>query len=444
MQHALERNGLRDASAAVLELDERRFSRLGWVLVLAGFAGFLAWAALAPLDKGVGVSGTVVVSGQRKAVQHPGGGVVRQIRVQDGEHVEAGQVLLEVDSTRARAQVDALQGQYLGALAEQARLQAELDGSERIAFAANLLSEGSASVQALLALQRQLRDSRRQALALELDGIAANRAGLQAQVQGLQATLASRQAQRGALEEQLRGLRQLASEGYVPRNRLLDSERLLAQLNGEIAADLGNLGNTRRQVEELGLRARQRQEKFQEDVRGTLADTRVRAEELRNRLEGARFDLTASEVRAPVSGRIMAQEVFTEGGVINPGQTLMEILPDNTPLLVDARLPVELVDRVHVGLPVELMFSAFNQSTTPRVSGEVTLVSADRLEDERSDRPYYNLRIRVSDEGVQRLAGLQIRPGMPVEAFVRSGERSLLSYLFKPLADRSHLALGEE
>ncbi len=164
---------------------------------------------------------------------------------------------------------------------------------------------------------------------------------------------------------------------------------------------------------------------------------------MRNRLASARFDLANSEVRAPVAGLVVGQEVFTEGGVIAPGQQLMEILPERQPLLVDARLPVEMVDKVRVGLPVELMFSAFNQSTTPRVEGEVTLVSADRLLDERSEAPYYRVRIRVGEEGVRRLAGLEIRPGMPVEAFVRSGERSLLNYLFKPLADRTHLALGK-
>ena len=226
----------------------------------------------------------------------------------------------------------------------------------------------------------------------------------------------------------MRGLRQLASEGYVPRNRLLDSERLLAQVNGEIAGDLGSLGSTRRQILELRLRMAQRREKFQEEVRASLADAQVRAEELRNRLASARFDLANSEVRAPVAGLVLGQEVFTEGGVIAPGQQLMEILPERQPLLVDARLPVGMVDKVRVGLPVELMFSAFNQSTTPR--GQVTLVSADRLLDERGEAPYYRVRIRVGEEGVRRLAGLEIRPGMPVEAFVRSGERSLLNYLF--------------
>ena len=446
------------AGGAALELDEKRFSRLGWGLVLLGFVGFLLWAGLAPLDKGVGVSGTVMVAGSRKAVQHPTGGLVRHIRVHEGERVEAGQVLLEMDATQARAQADGLFAQYLAALASLARLSAERDEKARIEFPAELLALDDPRLPTLLEQQRQLHDSRRRALRLELDGLAETVAGSQAQLfleggallllaaqlDGLQAALRSKEQQRAALEEQLRGLRQLASEGYVPRNRLLDSERLLAQVNGEIAGDLGSLGSTRRQILELRLRMAQRREKFQEEVRASLADAQVRAEELRNRLASARFDLANSEVRAPVAGLVVGQEVFTEGGVIAPGQQLMEILPERQPLLVDARLPVEMVDKVRVGLPVELMFSAFNQSTTPRVEGEVTLVSADRLLDERSEAPYYRVRIRVGEEGVRRLAGLEIRPGMPVEAFVRSGERSLLNYLFKPLADRTHLALGEE
>ncbi|HIE5710130.1 TPA: HlyD family type I secretion periplasmic adaptor subunit [Pseudomonas aeruginosa] len=429
---------------AALELDEKRFSRLGWGLVLLGFVGFLLWAGLAPLDKGVGVSGTVMVAGSRKAVQHPTGGLVRHIRVHEGERVEAGQVLLEMDATQARAQADGMFAQYLAALASLARLSAERDEKARIEFPAELLALDDPRLPTLLEQQRQLHDSRRRALRLELDGLAETVAGSQAQLDGLQAALRSKEQQRAALEEQLRGLRQLASEGYVPRNRLLDSERLLAQVNGEIAGDLGSLGSTRRQILELRLRMAQRREKFQEEVRASLADAQVRAEELRNRLASARFDLANSEVRAPVAGLVLGQEVFTEGGVIAPGQQLMEILPERQPLLVDARLPVGMVDKVRVGLPVELMFSAFNQSTTPRVEGQVTLVSADRLLDERGEAPYYRVRIRVGEEGVRRLAGLEIRPGMPVEAFVRSGERSLLNYLFKPLADRTHLALGEE
>lgn len=179
-------------------------------------------------------------------------------------------------------------------------------------------------------------------------------------------------------------------------------------------------------------------------MRQQLADARLKVEELGSRLSAADFELAHTEVRAPAGGTVVGLDVFTEGGVIAPGQVLMEIVPQDAPLLVDARAPVELVDKLQPGLDVELLFVAFNQSRTPRVNGKVTLVSADRLLDEKTDQPYYRLRVQVDDDGLRQLQGQTIRPGMPVQAFVRTGERSLLNYLFKPLTDRTHMALVEE
>jgi len=324
-------------------------------------------------------------------------------------------------------------------------LNAEREGATDIVFDPQLQALASEpDVAASLALQRQLFSSRRQALSMEQQGIAETIAGSEAQLRGTRDSQASKRQQRSALNEQLQGLRELARDGYIPRNRLLDSERLYAQIDGSIAEDYGRIGQLQRQILELRLRIRQSTEDFQKDLRSQLADTRIRTEDLRNRLASAEFELANSQVRAPAAGVVVGLEVYTEGGVIKPGQPLMDIVPQDEPLLVEARVPVQLVDKVHPGLPVELMFSAFNQSTTPRVPGEVTLVSADRQVDERSEEPYYTLRATVSAEGMQQLQGLQIRPGMPVEAFVRTGERSMLNYLFKPLLDRTHMALVEE
>ncbi|MBF0640371.1 HlyD family type I secretion periplasmic adaptor subunit [Pseudomonas protegens] len=433
------------AASNVLSLDDRKYSRLGWLLVLGGFAGFIGWAALAPLDKGVAVSGKVMVSGHRKTVQHQSGGIVERIEVKEGDRVSAGQVLLRLNETPLRTQMQSLRSQYLGSLASEARLNAERDGASDIVFDPQLQALASEpDVVASLALQRQLFSSRRQALSMEQQGIAETIAGSEAQLRGTRDSQASKRQQRSALNEQLQGLRELARDGYIPRNRLLDSERLYAQIDGSIAEDFGRIGQLQRQILELRLRIRQSSEDFQKDLRSQLADTRIRTEDLRNRLASAEFELANSQVRAPAAGVVVGLEVYTEGGVIKPGQPLMDIVPQDEPLLVEARVPVQLVDKVHPGLPVELMFSAFNQSTTPRVPGEVTLVSADRQVDERTEEPYYTLRATVSAQGMQQLQGLQIRPGMPVEAFVRTGERSMLNYLFKPLLDRTHMALVEE
>ena len=429
----------------VLQLDDTRYARLGWLLMLGGFLGFLGWAALAPLDKGVAVSGKVMVSGHRKVVQHPSGGIVERIDVRDGDKVAAGQVLIRLKETPLLGQAQSLRSQFYGSLASEARLNAERDGVASVSFPTELTALASErEVASNLALQRQLFDSRRQALLLDQQGIDESIAGAEAQLRGVRDSQASKVLQRTALTEQLLGLRELAREGYIPRNRLLDSERVYAQVLGSISEDYGRIGQLQRQVLEMRLKIRQLAEEYQKEVRTQLADTRVRTEDLRNRLASAEFELANSQLRAPVAGIVVGLDVFTEGGVIKPGQALMEIVPQGEPLLVEARVPVELADKVHAGLPVELMFSAFSQSTTPRVAGEVTLVSADRQVDERTDEPYYTLRAQVSDAGMAQLAGLQIRPGMPVEAFVRTGERSMLNYLFKPLLDRTHMALVEE
>lgn len=426
----------------VLALDDKKYARLGWLLVLGGFAGFLGWAALAPLDKGVAVSGKVMVSGHRKTVQHPAGGIVERIEVRDGEVVNAGQVLIRLKETPLRGQMQSLRSQFIASQASEARLSAESEGLSAIVFGPELLNDPEAT--ATLSLQRQLFSSRAQALATEQQGLRETIAGAEAQLRGTRDSQASKVLQRTAMNEQLQGLRELARDGYIPRNRLLESERLYAQLDGAIAEDFGRIGQLQRQVLELRLRIRQLGEDFQKDLRGQLAETRTRSDDLRNRLASAEFELANSLVRAPAAGVVVGLDVYTEGGVIKPGQALMDIVPQGEPLLVEARVPVQMVDKVHPGLPVELLFSAFNQSTTPRIAGEVTLVSADRQVDERTDEPYYTVRAQVSAAGMHQLDGLQIRPGMPVEAFVKTGERSMLNYLFKPLLDRSHMALVEE
>lgn len=434
-----------DIDALSRQFDEGRHLRLGGWLVLLGFGGFLLWGLLAPLDKGVPVSGSVVVAGNRKAVQHPSGGVVSQIQVHEGDRVRAGQVLLLMDTVDSRTQRDALRSQQLSNAAQRARLQAERDGLQAIAFPALLQARREEpEVMSLMLLQQQLFTSRRAALQSELAAIAESIAGSQAMLEGIRQSYARKQRQKAMLQEQLSGMRKLAAQGYVARNRLLDLEGQYAQIDGQASEDTGNIGRLGRQILELKLRAIQRREEYQKEVSSQLAEVRMKLDELDNRLAKAEADLGHTQVKAPVAGTVVGLSVFTEGGVIGAGQQLMEIVPSDRGLQVEARIPVELIDKVQVGLPVELLFSAFNQSTTPRVEGEVTLVGADRLTDEKSGAPYYSVRAKVSEAGLQRLNGLEIRPGMPVEGFIRTGERSMMNYLFKPLTDRLHLALTEE
>ncbi|MGM3192382.1 HlyD family type I secretion periplasmic adaptor subunit [Dickeya dadantii subsp. dieffenbachiae] len=440
-QDELNEAAMRDRTSR----DEERALRLGWWLVLAGFGGFLLWALLAPLDKGVAVQGNVVVSGNRKVIQHMQGGIVDRIQVKDGDRVAAGQVLLTLNAVDARTTSEGLGSQYDQLIAREARLLAEQRNHSSLAATPRLTqARQRPEMAAIIALQEDLLRSRQQSLKLEIDGVRASIDGLETSLGALQKVMGSKQSEQATLSQQLQGLRPLAADNYVPRNKMLETERLFAQVSGELAQTSGEVGRTRRDIQQQKLRIAQRQQEYDKEVNSELSDVQAKLNEVISQREKADFNLANVQVRAPVAGTVVDMKIFTEGGVIAPGQVMMDIVPEDQPLLVDGRIPVEMVDKVWSGLPVELQFTAFSQSTTPRVPGTVTLLSADRLVDEKDGTPYYSLRIQVSEEGKRSLHGLEIKPGMPVQGFVRTGERSFINYLFKPLMDRMHLALTEE
>jgi membrane fusion protein, protease secretion system len=435
----------RDTASHEVRTDPTYQTRVGWWIVLGGLGTFLVWAALAPLDKGVPMSGTVTVATNRKAVQHLTGGTVEAILVKEGDVVKAGDVLVRMNSVQSRANAEISRVQYFAARAAEARLIAERDGKQPIFSLLEV--EGAKDdprVAANVSLQQQLFSSRKMAIQSELLALDENIAGLVVQNQGLKDSLDGKKVQLEFLKEQLDGMRDLAKEGYVARNRLLDLERTYAQLATAISEDISNIGRGQRQVAEFKLKRVQRQQEYQKEVRTQLSETQKEAETLANRLNGLDYDLDNVMVRAPVGGTVVAMAVFTHGGVAAPGFRLMDIVPADDALIVDGQLPVHLVDKVRPDLPVDLIFSAFNQNQTPHIPGVVTHVSADRLVDEKSGQPYYSLKARVAPEGMKMIANLQIRPGMPVELFVKTGERTMLNYLFKPLVDKFNTSLTEE
>lgn len=428
-----------------VDTDETLHTKLGWWIVLAGFGGFILWASFAPLDKGVPVPGTVTVASHLQAVQHQIGGIIDSILVKEGEHVAVGQVLVRMNDVQLKAQAEITRSQLYTARAVEARLLAERDGSKEITFPQDLLtSQHDPRIANNIITQNQLFTSRQLALHHEIAALEENIAGSRMQLRGLEASRASKNAQLKFLEEQLVNLRDLAQDGFVPRNRVLELERTYTQLTGEISAETGNIGRIQRQIAELEQRRIHRQQEYQKEVRQQLSDIKREIDSLSSRLSGQDFELANVEVKAPVDGFVVGMNVFTEGGVISPGFKLMDIVPSDDMLIITGQVPVHLIDRVHVDLPVDLIFSALNQKQTPNIPGTVTQVSADRLMDERSGLPFYNIKAKVTPEGMKKLTDQQIRAGMPVEIFIKTGERSLMSYLFKPILDRVHSALSEE
>jgi membrane fusion protein, protease secretion system len=427
--------------------DAGRYARFGWIVVVVGFLGFLLWATTAPIDKGVPLSGTVSKESNRQAVQHQVGGTVQEILVKDGDVVKRGQVLVRMNPIVARSAVDMTDAQYLTARATEARLLAEVANRRSIVFPDDLKARsGEPRVAEMMGLQEQLLQSRRMSLQSELSSVDESIAGLKMQIRGLEESRDSKKEQIGFLKEQLAGMRDLAKDGYVARNRLLDLERTYSQLGGQISEDIGNIGRSQRQVMELSLRRSQRMADYQKEVRTQLADMQREAEALAARLDAQKFELQSVEVKSPAEGIVVGSSVFTNGGVIPPGFKMMDIVPTDDPLVVEGQLPVNLVDKVQPGLPVELMFSAFNVNTTPNIEGEVVKVSADRMVEEHSGMPYYMVRVKVTPEGAKKVAAnkLNIIPGMPVELFVKTGERTMMNYLLRPVIDRIPAAVGGE
>lgn len=425
--------------------DARVYSRMGWAIVIIGVLGFLVWAFTAPLDKGVPMSGNVAVASSRKVIQHQTGGTVDEILVKDGDVVKAGQVLLKMNSVSAKAAAEVTRVQLFTAKAVEARLLAERDGAKSINFPKELDdAKSDVRVANSVLLQQQLFSSRQISFQSELGAIDENIAGLKSQLKGLEESMVSKKQQQQFLKEQLDGMRDLAKEGYIARNRLLDLERTYAQVNGSVSEDLGNMGRVSRQVMELSLRKSQRLQDYQKEIRTQLTDIQKEAEALQNRMTALDFDLNNVAVKAPVDGTVVALNVFTKGAVVPGGFKLMELVPQDDALIVEASLPVNLVDKVHAGLKTELIFSAFNTNTTPHIPGVITQVSADRTVDERTGQAFYKVRAEVAPEGKKMIANLNIRPGMPVEMFVSTGGRTMMNYLLKPVIDRAHSAMTED
>ncbi len=428
-----------------VETDETSYTRMGWWIVLAGFGGFVLWASFAPLDKGVPASGTVVVSSYLQVVQHQTGGIVDSILVKEGDRVRAGQVLVRMNDIQIKAQAEITRTQLYTARAVEARLLAERDGANEIYFPEELLVlRSDPRVENNILVQSQLFAVRKTALQHEIAALDEGIAGLKMQLRGLESSTSSKSHQSKILQEQLENLRELASEGFVPRNRVLDTERTYTQVQGEISSDTGNIGRIRSQILELEQRRIHRQQEYQKEVHQQLSDIKREADALSSRLEGQNFELSNIEVKAPMDGIVVGMNVFTQGGVIGPGFKLMNIVPSDDTLVITGKVPVHLIDKVYTDLPVDLIFSALNKKHTPNIPGIITYVSADRLIEEQSGIPYYNIKAKVTPEGMKELVDQQIRVGMSVDIFIKTGERSLMNYIFKPILVRLHSALSDE
>lgn len=428
-----------------ISADIKKYTRIGWLILLGGFGCFLLWAMTAPLDKGVPLHGTVMVDSNKKAVQHETGGTVDEILVKDGEMVTAGQVLLRMNQIQATSEAGSVRSQYISARVLQTRLIAEQAGKSSFSIESALFDpEDKTIVDENIQIQQQIFQARRRALHNELLAIDANITGLNLEIKGLESAVENKRMQQAAIAEQAKNIRGLAKEGYVPSNRVLELDESLSRINAEISEHTGQIGQSRQQISRLNLQKQQRKQEYQNEISSQLSEAQNKASALQSQLLNLDRQVNNVDVKAPVSGVVVGLAVFTKGAVINPGFKILDIVPAEDTLVVEGKLPVHLIDKVYVGLPVNLMLTAYNQNKTPEVPAKVSQVSADSIVDEQSGASFYKVIAKVTPEGATLVKSLNVRPGMPVDLFIKTGERTMMNYLLKPLLDHLKLSMTEE
>ncbi|MDP1525427.1 MAG: HlyD family type I secretion periplasmic adaptor subunit [Rhodocyclaceae bacterium] len=420
--------------------------RLGLWILFAGFGGFLLWALLAPLDEGIPAQGVVSVEGSRKRIDHPTGGIVEIIKVKEGQEVKAGDELLVLNETQTKSALNALLSQWYTATAVLARLRAERENATTIVFPTELKSAAAKDPEARGAIvaQENLLRSRRSALDGELRIIRESAKGLELQLESLTQLKRGREQQVALFREQLESYQKLKGQGFLSRNHLLEVERQLAEVQSKQSEDLSNIAGINTRLSEFRMRSAQREMEYRREVETLLSDAQREAATLGERLAGQRDAHNRLVLRAPVAGTVVDLAFHTIGGVVKPGDRIMDIVPRDDELIVEARIAPQYIDKLHAGLPADVHFDAYaNQVLLPVITGNVAVVSADVLTDQRSGQPYYTIRVTVPGAETSKLGKLRLQPGMQATVMVKTGERSMMSYLMRPIMRRFVTAMRE-
>lgn len=427
-----------------LTTDEQGAARWGLRILLIGVGAFMVWAIFAPLSEGVPAHGFIKVEGNRKTIQHLAGGIVEEIMVKEGDRVAADQPLMRLNETQLKAQQGIVESQLVIAMAMETRLNAERDNRDKLVFPEFLLArQDHPQAAEAMQVQGQLFRTRRAALRGEEAIGRETIIGLEEQVRGLIAQEASKAEQLSSFKEELKALRPLHEDGYIPRNRLFELERAVAYLSGQRSDDLANIGRAKSQISEIRLKVMQSRQVYQKEVQTQLAETQSKVADLKERLVATQDELKRVVLRAPGAGIVVDLTVHTIGGVIAPGQKLMDIVPEGGGLLIEAQLPTHLIDNVHVGLDVDISFTAMDHTLVPTIPGKLTYVSADRMVDPKTDMPYFVGRVMVTPEGMKVLGKHSMQPGMPADVVVKVSERSMMGYMLKPLFNSLRFAFTE-
>ncbi|HZZ35435.1 MAG TPA: HlyD family type I secretion periplasmic adaptor subunit [Caulobacteraceae bacterium] len=423
--------------------DPGREMRIGAIIAAVFFVGFLGWAAFARLDAAAYAQGQVSVAGHRQSVQHKEGGIVSALRVREGQMVTAGDVLIELAGGEAAAQAQSLSSQVSGLKAQRARLQAEQVGASTITWPAEfatLTGPERADAERAMGVQQAQFSTRLAALSAQKGVLRQKTAELAQQAEGYRRQITAADAQQKLLGDELAGTKSLAEKGYAPLTRVRALERAQAELGGQRGQYAAAVAQSAEEAGEARLQILQVDRQHAEDVAGQLRDIDFQLNTLAPKLEAARDELARTQVRSPATGTVVGLSVFTVGGVIAPGQKLMDVVPLKAPLVVEAQVSPNDADDLHLGQKVEVRFTAIRERGLPILMGSLTKLSADSFVEEKSGARYFAAEVTVPLRELDKLQEVKgpnfsLRPGLPVQVLVPLRRRTALQYLFEPLVD---------
>jgi epimerase transport system membrane fusion protein len=434
----------KDPTTITAFTDDKSFRIFGLLVLVVMFGIFGVWACVAPIAGAAVAPGFVVVKSHKKAIQHLDGGIVSQLNVKDGDLVQEGDLLLILDGTENRALMEMARSQFITLAAQIARFEAERDNLKVIVFPDTLNDLSDDRIAEARQTEEQVFRARKAAREGEMAVLKQQIGQLQSKIEGLKAQRHSKQELAASYGEEAKDLKELLAEGFADKLRLREIERSHTSNLGEIAAINAEIASTEIHTGETRLQILQLDKKFQEDVAGKLGETQSKLYEVNQHLLASRDKVNRIEIKAPVSGKIMGLAAHTIGGVITPGSTILEIVPQQEELVIDAQVSNMDIDRVSVGMIAEVRLTVFKQAVTPVIEGKVTSLSADRIIDEKTGNQYYQAQVELTPESLQKLTHLDLIPGMPVEVMIKTGERTLFSYLIKPVSNAFARAFVED
>ncbi len=422
----------------------RRFVTLGMLGLLALFGGLGYWSATSQIAGAIVTSGMIEVESNRQVVQHPTGGVVGEILVDDGDTVEAGQILIRFDDVQTRSEIDIIEGQLFELIGRQSRLKAERDAVDEIIFDPELVEVAqNPDFADIMPSQTRLFNARRLTLSEELAQMNERIVQISNQIDGTGAQLAAQQEQITLMQAELTDQQSLLDKGLVQAGNVSALQRALADLTGNAGAMQATIAQSRGRIAETEIEILRLKSQSREDAITALNDLQFSEIELRQRRLSLRETLARLDVRAPRAGVVLGLRFFSERSVVQAAETILFIVPQDSPLIISVQIPTIDIDQVFVGQEVNLRFPAFDQRTTPEIIGIVVKIAPDVFLNEQTGQSFYAAELRPAEGELEKLEGLELLPGMPVESFIKTDDRTPLEYLLKPLTDYFNRAFRE-